>query len=309
MEARTLQGSSSHLMMFLKLHGQLVPMLEFKSRLLTEINKMKAGTGDFDITNSANAILAHTILQCTLTDADYVYSQRTFPFEGDPGGKHVVASQLWSSYLVSRKETGDWESGGAIAVDVDIGNMMVDYAEMGGEGGVTELPLVKSINQNRECSSTGMFFDELARAIEAMDMRNLLPNTPPKNPIDNDETDTNRLAAICEPLLVALMDSLGLFPPFFFESKGVAITGQEPIFFFGTGPMHRWLATMEAKHGGRCFEMLKAAAVFMTMKLQICFFRCCGRTVTTRSTSTFAPRLTRPRPSTSPSDTRSSGVS
>lgn len=52
-------------------------------------------------------------------------------------------------------------------------------------------------------------------------MRNLLPNTPPKNPIDNDETDTDRLAAICEPLLVALMDNLGrlFFLVVFFARK------------------------------------------------------------------------------------------
>ena len=256
-----LQGSSSYLMKYLGLTGQLVPMPEFKSRLVAELTKFKSGTADLDMTNTANVIFAHTILQSTLTDAEYVYSQRTFKWKGpNPDGKFVVASQVWSGYLVSRKD--DWSSGGAIGVDIGTGKMAFGYAEMGREGADTELPSIKSIDLSKKESSPDKFFEELARAIECMDTRNLLPYSKPKKTIDLEETDTDRLAEICEPLLLALVDVLKHL-----ESQDVQITGREPIFFFGTMKMRDWLTKMEAKHGGRCFEMLKGASVFMEMKM------------------------------------------
>jgi len=115
-----LQGSSSYLMMFLKLDGMLVAMPAFKKTLVDEIQKLKSGSGDHDFTNAANVIFAHTVLQSTITAADYVYSQRTFEYKQD--SKFVVASQVWSGYLAARSKN-DWSSGGAIGVDIGTGKM------------------------------------------------------------------------------------------------------------------------------------------------------------------------------------------
>ena len=115
-----LQGSSSYLMMFLKLDGMLVAMPKFKNTLVDEIKKLKSGLGDHDFTNAANVIFAHTVLQSTMTNADYVYSQRTFEFKLD--NTFVVASQVWSGYLAARSQK-DWSSGGAIGVDIGTGKM------------------------------------------------------------------------------------------------------------------------------------------------------------------------------------------
>ena len=115
-----MQGSSSYLMLFLKLDGKLVAMPKFKSTLVDEIKKLKSGSGDHDFTNAANVIFAHSILQSTIADADYVYSQRTFEFKDD--SKFIVASQVWSGYLVDRSRK-EWSSGGAIGVDIGTGKM------------------------------------------------------------------------------------------------------------------------------------------------------------------------------------------
>ena len=65
----------------------------------------------------------------------------------------------------------------------------------------------------------------------------------------------SRLAHLLAHLCVALAPSQ------------VTLTGEEPIFFFGTMKMRDWLKEQQAKHGGRCREMLAATAKYMEMRL------------------------------------------
>ena len=125
------------------------------------------------------------------------------------------------------------------------------------------LTRIRSIDVGTKSPADG-FFKQLGRAMECMDTRDLLPSAEPRfGAIDAEETDTDRLAAICQPVLDAVVQTLQHLE----DDKGVAITGKEPIFCFGTAVMRSRLRELEAKHGGRCFEVIEAAATFMTMKM------------------------------------------
>eukprot|EP00040_Diaphanoeca_grandis_P025676 m.142695 g.142695 ORF g.142695 m.142695 type:complete len:1312 (+) comp30263_c0_seq1:314-4249(+) len=67
-------------------------------------------------------------------------------------------------------------------------------------------------------------------------------------------TDFDRIYSLCENLL----DSIERVFDALQKVHEVQLTGNEPIFFFGTKHMRQWVKQSERKHGSRCHELLSS---------------------------------------------------
>lgn len=113
----------------------------------------------------------------------------------------------------------------------------------------------------------GMYADEAiekARRHKARDAEAVLLRKIAEYHYRFEMSDFDRLYGLCERLvqyLATVFDTLE-------STYGVQLTGKEPVFFFGTMHMRKWLKDSERNHGSRCYELLGTMETFLNVFLK-----------------------------------------
>ena len=255
-----LQGSASYLWQDVKVHDQPMDRGTFLTACnnrMKELVQTKRVTAK-QLKTCANCILGELMLTTRLGAAcQWIYAKRSFNSEALEGSQ--LFTQVWTGYL-QRLSYSEWPDGkDHVAIAVDIGSSKIAYGFGTREGEDRDELRASKV---RDDVDPAAFINKFTRAVMGMDVTKKAVFL--SDQYDEHETDTERLSAAADELILLLTDIINTIPN---TNEQTSIY----IFCFGTASLRSQRDKAESEQGMRFTEIIAALSEFAHSKLQIKF--------------------------------------